>query len=290
MIFNQHTITAGGKHTLFKIYHSQVDPGRRAFREHHHTAFAIALFLSGSGTYTVKHKAYTFQRDDIFLFSTNEVHCITEIEPYEPLDIINIHFEPRFLWSQTSGLSSVGLLRIFFDRSPSFENRLPQDNPATAQIKAKILAIEQEFAEKKPEYENMVKIILFQLLIQILRHFDYVAEKIQYSAENEKLHNLNQAMEYIETNLSKDLSLAEIASIANYSKAYFSSQFKKYNGLSPWDYITIRRIEEAIELLKHTDLTKSEIAFRCGFNNTANFYKAFRKITGKTPSDFDEKS
>lgn len=287
MIFGQHTITTESNHTLFRIYHSQVDPGRRTFREHHHTAFEIALFLSGNGTYTVRERAYSFQRDDIFLFSTNEVHCITEIESHEPLDIINIHFEPRFIWSEQGGLSNVGLLRVFFDRSPNFENKLPPKNPATAQIKAKILAIEKEFVEKKAEYENMIKILLYQLLIQIIREYDYVAATALKQPENEKLHSLNQAMEYIDANLGRDLSLEEIASHANYSKSYFSSQFKKYNGLSPWDYITIRRIEEAIELLKSSDLTKSEIAFRCGFNNTANFYKAFRKVTGKTPSDFE---
>jgi len=41
-----------------------------------------------------------------------------------------------------------------------------------------------------------------------------------------------------------------------------------------------------VELLKNTDLSKTDIAMQCGFSSTSNFYKAFKKITGKKPGDF----
>ena len=62
--------------------------------------------------------------------------------------------------------------------------------------------------------------------------------------------------------------------------------FKKFNGVSPWEYITIKRVERAIELLRTTDLTKLEIADQCGFTSSSNFYKAFFHVTGKKPGDF----
>ena len=73
------------------------------------------------------------------------------------------------------------------------------------------------------------------------------------------------------------------------SKSYFSTIFKKYNGISPWDYITIKRVEKAVTLLKTTDKTKLEIAQSCGFNSPANFYKAFLRITGKSPKYYSKK-
>ena len=62
--------------------------------------------------------------------------------------------------------------------------------------------------------------------------------------------------------------------------------FKKFNGISPWEYITIKRVENAVELIKNTNMTKLEIAEKCGFSSSSNFYKAFFNITGKKPSDY----
>ena len=55
--------------------------------------------------------------------------------------------------------------------------------------------------------------------------------------------------------------------------------------MSPWDYITVRRIDLARKLLSDSDRNILDIAMMCGFNNTANFNRAFKKVTGKTPKE-----
>ena len=74
-------------------------------------------------------------------------------------------------------------------------------------------------------------------------------------------------------NLEKKITLKDIADIAYMSQSHFSALFKKFNGISPWDYITIKRVEKAITLLKTTNLSKLEIAAQCGFSSHSNFYK-----------------
>lgn len=74
------------------------------------------------------------------------------------------------------------------------------------------------------------------------------------------------------------------------SKTYFCGQLKKLNGISLWDYITIKRIEKAITLIESSNLSRLEIALKCGYNNTSNFYYAFKKVTGKTPEDYKKVS
>lgn len=69
------------------------------------------------------------------------------------------------------------------------------------------------------------------------------------------------------------------------SRNYFCTVFKELNGLTPWEYINIKRINKAIELLKNTNLSITLIASQCGYNNTANFNKNFKQITGQTPKD-----
>jgi len=73
------------------------------------------------------------------------------------------------------------------------------------------------------------------------------------------------------------------------SQSYFSALFKKYNGITPIDYIIQKRVQLSIEYIKSTDKSMTEIATICGFNNSTNFIKCFKKTTGRTPSDYRKK-
>ena len=99
---------------------------------------------------------------------------------------------------------------------------------------------------------------------------------------------ITDAIAYIDKNYKNDISLEEIASHVGYSRCYFSSMFKQHMGMSPIDYISVRRIDEAMRLLRDTDLPVFKIATECGFNNAVNFCRVFKKITKKPPSVFRE--
>ena len=149
-----------------------------------------------------------------------------------------------------------------------------------------ILDIENELSRKNKGYKIKIKYLLFSSLVHILREYDYVELPNSgsfYSAASEKL---KEAMIYIDNNLEGRLTLKEIASVACMAQTYFSFVFKKFNGISPWEYITIKRVEKAVDLIKRTNMTKLEISEKCGFSSSSNFYKAFYKVTGKRPSDF----
>ncbi|MDP4117792.1 MAG: AraC family transcriptional regulator [Bacillota bacterium] len=268
-----------------KLFHSTNTPGPRKMRAHHHTEFEISSCISGSGVYSVDGNKYFFKAGDIFVFSCDEIHCITQIDGVENLELINIQFEPRFLWS-SSGLADYNLLKIFFHRNSNFQNRFEGSLPATKNIFSMIYDMEKEFSSKKYEFELMVKIYLIDILISFMRDFDYVDFTDNLSRYEETLRQLEKAINYIDLHLEDDLTLDEIAAISAMSRAYFCTLFRKFNGISPWDYITIKRVEKAIGILKSSSDTKLGVASMCGFNSSSNFYKAFKKVTGKTPSDY----
>ena len=136
-----------------------------------------------------------------------------------------------------------------------------------------------------------VKHALFSALIYILRNFDYTSDKASLPKNHRNMSvAMTRAVNYIDENFEKDLRLCDIAQIACLSENYFSSIFKEFNGVSPWRYITMKRVEKAITLLKTSGLNKLEIAELCGFSSSSNFYKAFYGITGKTPSDYLQRS
>jgi len=279
MVFNENILYDDNNNIIIKSFHSKVAPGKRAYREHHHTECELSIFISGSGTYTANDKTYNFTSGDIFLFGSDETHCITEI--LSETELLNIHFEPRIFWEN---VENTELLKLFFDRNASFKNKIVSSD---SMLKDIILNIESEIEKKLTGYKIKAKYTLFSALIYIMRNFDYINNDKTYCGKNMfTLGKLKEAMAFIDNNISEKITLKEIADIACMTQTYFSAVFKKMNGISPWEYITIKRIEKSIYYLKTTSMTKIEIAEKCGFSSSSNFYKAFSRITGKAPGDY----
>ena len=95
------------------------------------------------------------------------------------------------------------------------------------------------------------------------------------------------AMDYIEKNYGDcDLSLHSVCSYLNISASRFSTIFKQATGMTFMDVLIGLRMQKAKELLENTDMKNYEIAERVGFNDSHYFSIAFKKITGKTPTEY----
>ncbi len=94
---------------------------------------------------------------------------------------------------------------------------------------------------------------------------------------------LKQATDYINDNLPRKLTLAEIAGVAHMSPDYFARSFKTATGLTPHQYVIHRRVERAKALLSDTDLTVAEVAAAVGFSNPSHLAHHVRRLLGVSP-------
>jgi len=101
---------------------------------------------------------------------------------------------------------------------------------------------------------------------------------------------LSDALQYIEANAMRDLSLRELADAAHLSPFHFARMFKQSTGLTPYRYVLQWRIEEAKRLLRHTRLDLAEIGQRLGFRDQSHFTARFRRTTGVTPRRWRQSS
>ena len=97
-----------------------------------------------------------------------------------------------------------------------------------------------------------------------------------------------KVIEYIHTNASGNISLADLAKVAEVSSHHFASLFTKATGLSPHKYVLRVRIERAKIHLKDDGLSVAEVSRLIGFRTQEHFTKVFRRVVGVTPSKFRE--
>lgn len=250
---------------------------------HHH--LEISYVKAGKGKYHIDDKIYDVNKGDIFLFNNIEKHKLV-VDPPDRLINLVIHFEPRFIWSQTDNSFDLRYLQVFYSRNENFTNRLDRNNPATAKISELFTEIEEEFGNMQHGYELMVKVRLLNIFVLISRCYIQAPKDLYNAHMRHGLASINKILDYIDSNIDQELSLEDLAYVAHMNPSYFSTFFKKYNGIKPSEYIRSKRIEKAIEYLKFSEKNVTEIANLCGFNNMTSFYNAFKKITSFTPSDY----
>jgi AraC-like DNA-binding protein len=256
---------------------------------HSHHYLEISYIKEGNGTYIIDDKTYDINKGDIFIFSNTENHLLI-VDPNS--NIINqvIHFEPRFIWSQTDDSFDSRYLSVFFKRNREFKNRWNSDMPTTLKMGDLFLEIEAEFQDHKHGYELMIKVKLLNILVLMCRHYDYLwKDSSNMHDMKQGVNCINNILDYIDFNLDSQISLKDLAGIAHMNISYFSTFFKKYNGIGPSAYIASKRIEKAIDYLKFSDKSITEISSICGFNNTTSFYNAFKKFDGMYPSIYRKK-
>ena len=93
-------------------------------------------------------------------------------------------------------------------------------------------------------------------------------------------------MDYIKTNISKNLRISEIAETFGYNEKYLSHRFAEIIGIPLKQYILKVKIDHANFMLSDTNNSISEIAKELGFSDSHNFTRTYKKLTGLTPSEY----
>jgi len=100
---------------------------------------------------------------------------------------------------------------------------------------------------------------------------------------------IEKVIRYIKNNLSKNISLAEAAGIANLNEKYFCHVFKKETQKSFTEFVAELKVEQAKRLLGEKGAKVFEVAHQLGFENETYFTKVFKKFTSLTPSEYKRK-
>jgi two-component system response regulator YesN len=186
-------------------------------------------------------------------------------------------------------------LHLFFavsnhQKPPVNETKKVLNNFIFALIRSNPRYIEPISRLKFSEYDLFSQIenapTLSILEKELFHSLNHLVEVVIHSLPNKDDCIIEKAKLYIEENYNKCINLEDIAAHVYLNKSYFSSFFKNKVGLTYRDYLRIYRIDKSIRLITDADMKIYEIAQAVGYNDSAHFIRAFKEVTGKSPSDY----
>ncbi len=95
---------------------------------------------------------------------------------------------------------------------------------------------------------------------------------------------VRKVVRHVAENLDRQIANSELAALARLSASYFGRAFKQALGVSPREYVTQARIDQAKALMARPDLALSQIALDCGFCDQAHLSRTFHQLVGTTPN------
>ena len=123
------------------------------------------------------------------------------------------------------------------------------------------------------------------ILLQLFSRF-VTEESVRKVTANTLYGKLDLAVQYVNKNLDKHISIIELADLMFITPDHFSKVFKKIIGIPPCEYIQMKRIERAQALLLTTNMSIMQIAESVGICNPSQFTRLFTKIAQCSPKEY----
>ena len=265
----------------FKIFHIR-DKKDIKFEYHHHDFSKIVILIDGDLTYYIEGKAYILKSWDILFVNKNEIHKPV-VNPDKYYERIVIWLNPDFMAKYAQGNND--LLKCFEVAIKNNYNLLRLNMKSIEIIKNLIQDIQNCNNSNEFGSEILKESLFVQLMVLMNRLFlnsdkNRDIEDIQYDKTIEGVLN------YINSNLENDLSIDTIASEFFISKYYLMRKFKNQIGSSIHNYVVQKRLILARSLISD-GLSMSSVCSRCGFNDYSSFVRAFKKVYGVSPSNYN---
>lgn len=236
---------------------------------HTHDCTELFLVTGGHGLFHVNNTTIPVTADDFIIVNDGVPHTETS-DPKDPMKYVVLGVEGLETREDFGGYA---LLHRFSEQR-------------CAASCMRILLQEAENAQ--PGYEAVCHHLLQTILLLLLRRESTILHPVVPGPKSSRECSL--VRRYIDNHFKENLTLEQLAAMANLSKYYLVHIFQKEYGLSPIRYLTRRRIEESRFLLAKTDHSLTHIARILGFSSLSYFSQSFRRIEGISPKEYRQRS
>ncbi|SDJ12947.1 AraC family transcriptional regulator [Salimicrobium halophilum] len=245
------------------------------FHLHTHDVMEVFFFLGGSCEFFCEGKTYTLRPGDIVLIPPYAVHQ-AKVEDSSTYERMILNISPRLLEDFTE---SDAELKKNIDYRHSQRAYVTRNEESFHEVIQLLKQLIDHIKQGEGHHTFTLHYLLFQSMQMI-----FAPSTVKLPDMVEKDERLTSILTYIEDHLTdRDLNLASISQAFHLNKHYFSHYFKEAMNLPVYRYILLKRLSNAIALMKKGNLTLEQVAIQSGFSDYSSFYRVFKNVYARSP-------
>ena len=256
---------------------------------HSHPEFELVYILESYGKRIIGNSVDSFESGDMVFLGDNIPHVWLNDEIFYggtnnlKAKAIVVYFSKDLFGNSFFELPEAQEVKKFLSQAIKGVAITGQTNIEVAKKMKKLL--------KKKGFEVIMGLIEILFLLSKSKDLNYINDDSYVSVNEEnKNDRLTAVFQYVKSNYKEEISLDEIAKIANLTPTSFCRMFKAKTKKPFVEYLNEIRVSNACKYLIETDLGISEIAYQCGYKTASNFNKLFKKLIGTTPKEYRKKA
>lgn len=255
--------TALGKFDVKSCYlkklTSERDYMKSSKKTHYHTGFEIHIVTEGNQHYEVADKVYNVRKGEFLLIYPGVEHKVLD-------------------FSRDLQKYSVTFYKENCDEHTCYIDRLSE------RMSENLDYIQNEAQHKKEISDILIENTMLEILISIFRLTGFKEKEKEQGAGANEIAEI--AKQYIDDNIKKAPSVEEVARYCYLSTRQLGRIFVKYEGMSPKEYITKKRIEKIEALLQDQTISLKQISTIMNFDNEYYFNTFFKLHAGMPPGEY----
>lgn len=271
-------IDTGFESSILVKKHTEYDTNKKPFW-HFHPELELVYVNKGQGKRHIGNHLSYFNNSQLLLIGSNLPHNgFTDRLTTNGSETL-VQFRDDFMGREFFNVPEMKPVKELIERS---KKGILFGIPTKKKIGKKI--------EKLTEKEGFKQILVFLEILHVLaKAEDYTLLNVDgyaFETEPQDSSKIDSIYKHINDNFKEHISLQEIADVASMTVPAFCRYFKKVTGKTFTKLVNEYRVVHATKLLSESQMSITDIAFECGFNNFSHFNKLFKEITGKSASKY----
>jgi len=253
--------------------------------QEHSTPFTIKYACSGLGYYELDNMTVTSSPTNLVIIPPGKLYS-SFVDSEEKSVCLNFFFSESFI-------------RDLFNPSIFIENHqevgirdfLDQKKIITVSGNLSTILNQINYTiESENTAQDELLILMSELVLSVFNRYEetwkgvLAYDAVKCSTKVEISKRLYRVIDFIECNFREEIDIEQLANVAFLNQYYLIRKFKSFFGITPYQMVLNKRMQNAKEQIVKTDDPITSIALRVGFNNLPNFYSAFKENFGVKPT------